>query len=346
MIIKKKILSNEIIRRKLKQIRSKDKHLFKNDHVRFIGNSYIYNLKNTTISSDGRLITTSNGIINDYLGFSSISKKVALKKIVLKSIYYLNIFIKKIFFKSIFVNMNCVVIYNRNSNGFFHWLTDTLPKITIARKINKKFTLVLPSKLNLKFINQSLNEYNIKFFFMKENKNYHFKKITYIGELYPSGSPRKKVLENLKKQIKTKPSKFNRVYISRNKSNRRKISNEIELIKVLMKYKFKIVYAEKLSFLSQVNLFSSAKFLIGLHGAGISNILWMKKNTNLLELKPEKDLYLNCYYNIANLLNINYNYLVCKKNNYFKSSKNSDYFVNIDSLNKKLKKILNEKKSN
>ena len=95
-----------------------------------------------------------------------------------------------------------------------------------------------------------------------------------------------------------------------------------------------------MSFEKQINIFSNAKYVVGLHGAGLSNIVWMKNKSNLIELRPEKDLYLNCYFNLSNLLNINYHYDICNKENFFQSSKYSNYNVNINSLEKKLNKIL------
>ena len=65
----------------------------------------------------------------------------------------------------------------------------------------------------------------------------------------------------------------------------------------------------------------------------------MKKNSYLIEIKPEIDLYLNCYFNLASLLNLNYHYLVCKKKDIFISSKNSNYEVDLNKLKKKLDKI-------
>ena len=94
-----------------------------------------------------------------------------------------------------------------------------------------------------------------------------------------------------------------------------KILNESEVINLLKKYNFKTIYAEKISFNNQIRLFSSTNYVVGLHGAGLSNIIWMKKKGNILEIRPEKDLYLNCYFNLASLLNIKYNYLICKKKN-------------------------------
>ena len=343
MIIKNKILSNEIIKRKLGIIDSKDKYLFKKDFKKKICESYVYHLKNKIVFGDGKIGTLNHDILSDYLSYNSLSKFIFLKKIILKCKYFIEVLYQNVFLKQKHIKNNCVIIYNRNSYGYFHWVLDTLPKILYAKKINANFTFILPESLKQKFIIDSLKKFNIKFIFIKRDYKYLFENITYIGELYPSGSPRKEVLENLRKNIKFKKKNIERIYISRNKSNRRKIINENALIKILKKYKFKILYTEKIKFKRQIEIFSKANLVIGLHGAGITNIVWMKKNSQLFEIKPEKDLFLNCYFNLANALKINYHYLICKKHNYFSSSKNSNYEVNIGYFEKQLKKIINEK---
>ena len=148
------------------------------------------------------------------------------------------------------------------------------------------------------------------------------------------------VIKKLREKLIFKKSNLNKIYVSRNKSQRRKISNEKELLAVLKNYNFKTLYLDNMSFEKQINIFSNAKYVVGLHGAGLSNIVWMKNKSNLIELRPEKDLYLNCYFNLSNLLNINYYYDICNKENFFQSSKYSNYNVNINSLKKKLNKIL------
>ncbi len=337
MIIKKKILSNEIIKRRLKGINLKDRYLFEKDVKRSINSSYTYTMKNMCVFPDGKIQTFSNKIVNDYLGFTSLSKVVLLKKIILKIKYFLSIIFKNAFYPKKIIKDKCFIIYNRNSNGYFHWTIDTLPKILITKNIDKKISLALPDTLNIKFVVQSLKKFKVQHFFMKKGYKYHFNQAIYIGELYPSGSPRKNILNNLRNKIKQNLKSYKKIYISRNNSQRRKISNEKELIKILKKYNFKIIYSENLSFSKQISLFSSAKYVIGLHGAGISNILWMKKNSKLFELKPEKDLFLNCYFNMAELLGIKYAYIICKKENFFLSSKNSDFSVDIKNFEKKLK---------
>ena len=87
MIIKNKILSNEIIKRKLGIIDSKDKYLFKKDFKKKICESYVYHLKNKIVFGDGKIGTLNHDILSDYLSYNSLSKFIFLKKIILKCKY-------------------------------------------------------------------------------------------------------------------------------------------------------------------------------------------------------------------------------------------------------------------
>ena len=66
----------------------------------------------------------------------------------------------------------------------------------------------------------------------------------------------------------TAPSK---IYVSRRKSSRGP-SNELEVENELRALGFEILFPEELSFAQQVFVFSNASFLIGPHGAGLTNI--------------------------------------------------------------------------
>ena len=341
MIKKKKNLSNKIIRRKVNNLISKeDKQLFKKDLLTKTGESYIYNLDNSVILPDGKVQSLNYDLIKDYLAFKSISNYVLLKKIFLSLKYIYKIIFSNFGCKYIDDDKEYYIIYNRHSEGFFHWITDSLPKILFCKNKKKNSTIILPKSLKKKFIIESLKKFKINYFFMNNNTKYKFKNLTYIGELYPSGSPRKEVIKKLIGKIETSKYSNNRTYISRNKSNKRKIVNEKNLIKVLEKYNFKVVHMEKLTLERQIEIASSSKYIVGLHGAGITNLIWMKQGNSLLELRPEKNQYLNCYFNLSNLLNINYEYIICKKMNIYKSSNKADYYVNLDAFEKKIQSIL------
>ena len=54
------------------------------------------------------------------------------------------------------------------------------------------------------------------------------------------------------------------------------------------------------------------KCLIGLHGAGLTNMLFMSEKTNVLELRNEEDSHNNCYFSLASDLNLDYYYQLNK----------------------------------
>ena len=277
MIVKKKILSNEIIKKKnIKNIEKQDFHLFNKDLINNTGDSYCYYLKNSIVTDDGKIFTFNNDIISDYLSFNSLSKLIFFKKILLYISYLFQVVLKKFSLETKYLPKNVILAHNRNSIGYFHWLIDTLPKIIFLNKKYKNNVLILPNELKKKFVISSLKKYRIKFFFLKKEKNFKFKNLIYIGNLYPSGNPRISVIKKLREKLIFKKSNLNKIYVSRNKSQRRKISNEKELLAVLKNYNFKTLYLDNMSFEKQINIFSNAKYVVGFMVRSIY-IVWMKE---------------------------------------------------------------------
>ncbi|WP_077873290.1 glycosyltransferase family 61 protein [Escherichia coli] len=91
-----------------------------------------------------------------------------------------------------------------------------------------------------------------------------------------------------------------KIYISRRKSSRGPL-NEFEVENELKELGFDILYAEDLDFAQQVSIFSNASILIGPHGAGLTNILFMPKNSTLIEIFNSEyiqpDFYLRSRHN-------------------------------------------------
>ena len=72
-----------------------------------------------------------------------------------------------------------------------------------------------------------------------------------------------------------------RIYISRANARGRKIENEKEFLEFVEKYSFITVKLEDIDFLQQVGLFKSIDAVITPHGAGLSNLVFCRKNTKL-----------------------------------------------------------------
>lgn len=77
-----------------------------------------------------------------------------------------------------------------------------------------------------------------------------------------------------------------RIYISRAQAKHRRVLNEDQIIKYLVKYGFKPVVLEKMSLREQVALFTKADIIVSPHGAGLATTLFSGK-IKILVLYPE-----------------------------------------------------------
>ncbi len=78
---------------------------------------------------------------------------------------------------------------------------------------------------------------------------------------------------------------YDLIYVSRGNSARRRLLNETELITAIRsKFKLKVVYPESLDVVSQVRLFSMVRYVIGLHGSGLTNVLFAHRLRGLIEI--------------------------------------------------------------
>ncbi len=75
-----------------------------------------------------------------------------------------------------------------------------------------------------------------------------------------------------------------RLYISRSDAPGRRILNEAALISVLERYNYQMVTLSGMSVREQAKLFNSARFIIGMHGAGLTNILFGRGDATLVEI--------------------------------------------------------------
>ena len=100
-----------------------------------------------------------------------------------------------------------------------------------------------------------------------------------------------------------------KIYISRRDSSSRQLINEEEVIAALELRGFESVELSNYNFHDKMVLFSESECIIGLAGAGMSNLMFCAPNTRVLELQPSSNvIYL--YATICGYLNLNYHPIV------------------------------------
>ncbi|WP_339248143.1 glycosyltransferase family 61 protein [Paenibacillus sp. FSL F4-0243] len=90
-----------------------------------------------------------------------------------------------------------------------------------------------------------------------------------------------------------------RIYISRNKASTRRLVNEEEVIRSLEKYSIQPIYLEDWTVAQQIQLFASAKVIMGAHGAGLANLAFCQSGTQVIEIVHEQHV-VPTYWMISN----------------------------------------------
>lgn len=79
-----------------------------------------------------------------------------------------------------------------------------------------------------------------------------------------------------------------KVFLTRNPKRIRYLKNAGEIELIAVKYGFEIIDADTLSFSEQIKLFRQVRFFVGIHGAGLINMVFRQgAPMNLLELFPQ-----------------------------------------------------------
>lgn len=209
------------------------------------------------------------------------------------------------------------------SSSYFHWISDALPKLILMReKIDADATLALPKCFkNLNFVKESLELLGIKKVYYVET-SITSRKLWFSTTTAPSGNYRPALIRQLRHELldaqqihsTRKPSSRvkSRIYISRDRASRRKIVNEEVIKPILDEFKFITVYMEDYSFVEQIELMKNCEILIGNHGAGLVNMLFLPLHACVLELRRDHDAQQNCFFSLSSALELQYHYLFCQ----------------------------------
>tara|TARA_Y100000768_G_scaffold131051_1_gene97415 strand:- start:2987 stop:4060 length:1074 start_codon:yes stop_codon:yes gene_type:complete len=243
------------------------------------------------------------------------------------------------------------LVQGASTENYFHWLMDILPKIKIfsskfsINKIDYFYLgrLALSQKQSLKYLGIKNN----KIIDSTKHKHILAKKLFFVSHpWYTKGKfhdqshnlPKWEIIW-LKKTFLSFRKKFKvgkKIYIDRSESkySHCQIINDLELKKYLIKKNFEILKLSNLSFSKQIFMFWNLRCIIGAHGAALTNLVFCRPKTKVIELKPFGHPGKN-YQRISKINNLNYHSIVSEKK--FLKKKNGDIFVDLKKLDKIIK---------
>lgn len=207
--------------------------------------------------------------------------------------------------------------------GYFSWLTTCLPRLITVLEKYPDAVLIMPEEWKkVSYVMDSLALFpDLKTEIIPNDHHIFVKKFLlaetrpWTSYFYPEqvNSVRNLFFNHIKGiQIDIVPIK--KIYVSRKKANRRKLTNEAELEAYLLQQGFQTICFEDYSILEQIYLMQHAEILISMHGAGLANTLFLQPGSKLLELTPKLEdpkLFRFPFWRIASILEVEYYVQFC-----------------------------------
>lgn len=190
---------------------------------------------------------------------------------------------------------DCVwIVDNLSSYNYYHWLTECLPRLVIAVEGQDLPTrLLLPGSMDIGFVNESLAAFpEVTPVYIGRWSVAKIGRAALPSRLAPDQFHNPETIHAVASRLRrtfrwaADPDRAHeRIYISRARDGRRHVSNEHEVTAMLSEYGFATVYPAEMTLAEQVSYASTARCMIGLHGAGLTNMMFMAPGGSVLEIR-------------------------------------------------------------
>lgn len=291
--------------------------LFEVDHVEQLPAMHVYRAENVELFEDGSIFENKKLLLPSlrdpepmmgmYTPWRMFRRRWSYKKIALPT------------------NVTYLSLLDHWGHEYYHWIVETLPRLELAVNHLEKITVIVSERhLKYDYIRESLKFFDVKVVALPLKSYAVLPQLHFTDFPGPSDYHRKSLMRGL--HIRFAPSELptarRRIFLSRAKARFRTITNEAEVFSYLKSQGFEMIHAEDLSWLDQRALFSQASHLITLHGAGLSNILFMPEGGLVVEIrkdnygldangKPHPSKLCNTYYHMSSDLGHRYAALLC-----------------------------------
>jgi len=203
--------------------------------------------------------------------------------------------------------------------NYYHWMTELLPRLMMVDSDAhlRTLPLLVPRNGTPAFVLNSLKltGYSDRVKLMDDGL-YSFERLHIPTLLSPPSHPSPIAVEWLRKKLlrttndDATPEK--RIYVSRRDAGTRYATNEAAVEQCLQSHGFETVVMNGLSLEQQIETFRSARIIVGLHGAAMTNLIFAKSGGFVLELFLE-GWFTNSFYHLSLIRRLNYGFLVCRK---------------------------------
>jgi hypothetical protein len=202
---------------------------------------------------------------------------------------------------------------------YFHWMTEGLPllceTLRVLKAKNIKPAAIITHQELKGFHRETLNLVGVgqaKVFQINRREYFDCDSLYFTVPKIVSGRLSSEEIKLLRKKIlRKKPSNktFRHLAILRRRNESRGLVHYEQIRNILHRKGFEIIDPSKMTVKDQARLFSEAKVVIGAHGAALTNLVFCRPDTSVLEIFSA--LYINpCYGHLSLLCRLRYFALV------------------------------------
>ena len=179
---------------------------------------------------------------------------------------------------------------NLPDNGYYHFVIEDLPRFFEVFRNQQFNQVIIGSKSN--YILEALNFLKIENYVVKKYPVYCDELVfseKNIGGIFTKLDHAE--LKNFSSEIK--PSSSNQIlFIDRKNKQKGFLERGLKYADVItnlfQNFDTTRVYLEDLSLIEQISLFKSAKLVIGFHGAGLANMVWIDRSVKIFEITEDR----------------------------------------------------------
>lgn len=233
------------------------------------------------------------------------------------------------------INIPVILTDTAERNNYCHFITEVLPRIIYyGEKYENHFVVLSRSVPNsfrgiaADFVGEE------RILIVKDDEAYLFKQAVVCHSIAENVFSFSQVLDLAMDKVLSyctpSVSKASRLYVSRADADFRRFNDEQFVRDRLRELSFVTVVNSDLTFLEQVSIFSQAKHVLGIHGAGLVNIIFSRELQKLTEFFPKRHQNMSAFWAIASKRNAKYARFLSTSENFDSHTVESKRDVSVD----------------
>ena len=196
-----------------------------------------------------------------------------------------------------FVDACCLIFYNGNLHNYYHWLAEGLLCLDVLSQAmgpDSNLRIALPQSLDIAAVfdhRRTLDEVGLGGSHVVEVTEdlIRVREAIWVDRDLVQSMPAP-YLRDFQRRIAARYAglrgRGNRRLLIARRGPTRTIANLAQVEALLSSHGFETVYLEGMSMAEQIMLFQGAQFIIGPHGAGLTNLLFCEPRTRVIEFMP------------------------------------------------------------